>query len=434
MTAKTRIHKVKALAKRAGTPGEKAAAEAALERLRKPVRPAPADGPQHLTDALVKRLPPPARGQALFWDDSVAGYGCRVTAAGARSYIFNYRVKDTSQERRKTIGATSSWSASAARDEAKRLRRIVDGGGDPLGDDQEQREAKTVADLIEKFEKQYLPRKRPSTARSYKGMLKKHIKPHFGKYTKAADVKFDDIDKLHRKVTESGSTYVANRVVALCSKMFSLAVKWEMRTDNPCKGVERNAETKRKRYLNADELKRLTAALAETPDKQFVNVVMLLMLTGARKGEVLSMSREQLDLKAGIWVKPGATTKQKTDHVVPLSVEAVAVLKSITATIKTGFLFPDGDGHLRDIKHPWEQLCKRAEIENLRIHDLRHSFASHLASLGMSLPLIGSLLGHTTPSTTARYAHLFDEVQRAAVAKVGNIIGNASAVNGDVDA
>ena len=344
MTAKTRIHKVKALAKRAGTPGEKAAAEAAVERrLRTPLSVAAAAGAQHLTDALVKRLAPPAKDHKITWDDTVAGFGCRVTAAGARSYVFAYRVKGSGQQRQVTIGAASSWSATAARDEAKRLRRLVDAGGDPRGDDEETREAATVADLIKKFETQYLPRKRPSTARSYRGMLSKHIKPHFGKFTKVADVEYDDIDKLHRKITATGSTYVANRCIALCSKMFSLAAtQWKMRSDNPCRGVERNAESKRKRYMSADELKRLTAALAETPDKQFVNVVLLLMLTGARKGEVLSMRRDNLDLKQGVWTKPGATTKQKTDHVVPLSEEAITVLKSIKGNDE--FLFPsDGE-------------------------------------------------------------------------------------------
>ena len=115
-------------------------------------------------------------------------------------------------------------------------------------------------------------------------MLKKHIGPHFGKYTKVADVEFDDIDKLHRKVTATGSTYVANRCVALCSKMFSLAaIQWKMRDDNPCRGVERNVESQRKRYLSADELKRLTSALAEHPDRQFANIVVLLVLTGSSK-------------------------------------------------------------------------------------------------------------------------------------------------------
>lgn len=424
MSKKSCMRKVNALAKRAGTPGEAGAAEAALARLSASVEAAPVPGPSHLADAAVRRLAAPARGHKIYWDDTVAGYGCRVTAAGARSYVFSYRVKGSGQQRLVTIGAASSWSASAARDKAKALRRLVDDGGDPRGDEEEQREAATVADLIKRVETDYLPRKRPSTTRSYRGMIKKHIGPHFGQFTKVADVKFADVDKLHAKVTATGSTYVANRCVALCSKMFSLAIKWEMRTDNPCKGVERNAEFKRKRYMSADELKRIIAALAETADKQFVNIVSLLMLTGARKGEVLSMSREQLDLKQGIWTKPGATTKQKTDHVVPLSDEAIAVLKSIK--VKTGFMFPDGEGHLPDIEKPWKSLCKRAEIENLRIHDLRHSFASHLASLGMGLPLIGSLLGHTTPATTARYSHLFDDVQRAAVKKIGKIIGNAS--------
>jgi integrase len=422
MSTKSRLQRVKALALRPGSPGEAAAAEAALTRLSAPVETLAESGAVRLSDTLVKHLPTPARGNKITVDNVVAGFGCRATAAGSKSYVYTYRVKSTGQQRQKTIGPAASWSASAARDEAKRLRRIVDGGGDPLGEDEEERTAATAADLIKRFEADYLPRKRASTARSYRGMLKKHIGPHFGKYTKVADIKFADIDELHRKVTDSGSTYVANRCIALCSKMFSLAIKWEMRTDNPCKGVERNAESKRRRYLSADELKRLTAAMVKTPDRQFVNIVSLLMLTGARKGEVLSMRREQLDLTGGIWTKPGATTKQRTDHIVPLSTEALAVLKSII--IKSGYMFPAGDGHVPDIEKPWKRLCDRAEIQNLRIHDLRHSFASFLASNGMGLPLIGALLGHTTPSTTARYSHLFDEVQRAAVAKVGSIIGS----------
>lgn len=420
------VAKVKALARRPGTAGEQAAAEAALERLvkRPPIAPT---GASHLTDASVKRLRVPANGNVIYWDDAVAGFGCRVTAAGARSFVMNYRVKGTGQQRRVTIGATGSWSATAARDEAKRLRRLVDAGGDPRGDDEEQREAATVPDLIKKFETDYLPRRRPSTARSYRGMLKKHIGPHFGKFAKVADVEFEDIDRLHRKVTATGSTYVANRCIALCSKMFSLAIQWKMRTDNPCRGVERNAETKRRRYLSDDELKRLTAALAEHLDRQFTNIVLLLVLTGARKGEVLGMKWANVTLAEdkGVWSKPGSTTKQATDHIVPLSAAAVLILKGIKPAGE--FVFPsDGKtGHLADIQKPWVRLCESAGIVGLRIHDLRHSFASHLASLGMGLPLIGALLGHSSPTTTARYSHLFDDPQRAAVEKIGALVSNS---------
>lgn len=422
--------KVRALAKRAGTPGEQAAAEAALERISAPVMASPAAGGNviRLTDAAIRRLPLPASGHTITWDDETAGFGVRVTAAGAKSFIFNYRVRGSGQQRRITIGATSDWSTTAARIEAKRLRRIVDGGGDPRGDDEEQKEAATVADLIERFKNEYLPRKRPSTIKDYKGMLKKHIGPHFGKFTKVADVEFDDIDKLHRKVTASGSTYQANRVVAVCSKMFSLAIQWKMRSDNPCKGVEKNQESKRKRYLTGDELTRLTSALAKHPDRQFAAIVFVLLATGARKGEVLGMRWDALTLTKGkaIWIKPASTTKQKSDHVAPLSEPVRQLLAGIK---KSGaFVFPSNDnptGHRVEIKS-WAALCKKAGIEGLRVHDLRHSFASQLVSSGASLPLIGALLGHASPSTTNRYAHMFDDPQRAAVEKVAEIVGGAS--------
>ncbi len=420
-----RVAKVRALAKRAGTPGERAAAEAALERMGAPAAPAPmpASGATRLTDATVKRLASPATGNQITWDDVVPGFGVRITAAGARAYIFNYRVKGSGQQRRVTIGAVGNWSTSAARIKAKELRRIVDAGGDPRGDDEEQREAATVADLIDRFEREHLPRKRPSTRKDYKGMLNKHVRPFFGKHSKVADVDYADIDALHRKITVIGSTYVANRCVAVCSKMFSLAIKWQMRTDNPAKGIERNAESKRKRYLTADELARLVAALSEYVGKQFVDIVRVLMLTGARKGEVLAMRWTDLDLDRGVWVKPGSTTKQKTDHVVPLSVPLCQLLKAINA--RGEFVFPgDGKtGHVADIQKQWLKLCEAAGIKGLRIHDLRHSFASQLVSGGASLPLIGALLGHSSPTTTHRYSHLFDDPQRAAVEKIAAIVG-----------
>jgi len=430
---KAKINKVAALADRAGTAGEQQAAEAALERLERAVAPAPS-GPaaagSHLTDATIRRLEPPSSGNRIHWDGEPAGYGVRVTAAGSKAFVFNYRVKGSGQERRITIGGFPNWTTAAARAEAKRLRRLVDGGADPRGEFEDQKAAPTVAALINRFERDYLPRKRPSTIRAYKGMLDLHIRPYFGKHTKVSDVAYADIDKLHRKVTATGSTYVANRSIAVCSKMFSLAIQWQMRTDNPCRGIERNAEAKRRRYLSGEELARLTAALTAHPARQFANIVWMLLLTGARKGEVLSMKWADVTLAndRAVWSKPGSTTKQRTDHIVPLSAPAVALLKGIKA--RGEYVFPsDGEtGHVADIQKAWVRLCKTAVISGVRIHDLRHSFASQLVSSGASLPLIGALLGHSSPSTTARYAHLFDDPQRAAVEKLGEIVGNA---NGD---
>jgi integrase len=240
---------------------------------------------------------------------------------------------------------------------------------------------------------------------------------------------------LHRAVTSGGSSYAANRVVAVLSKMFNLAVRWSLRSDNPAKGIERNAENKRKRYLTGEELTRLTAALAEHADTQTANIVRLLLLTGCRKGEALAARWADLNLDAGVWTKPGSTTKQRTDHVTPLSPETVELLSGVRAAqLKASgrrgigeFVFPGpgGTGHQVDIKKGWASLCKVAKITGLRTHDLRHSFASFLVSGGASLPLIGALLGHSNPTTTARYTHLFDDPLRAAVKKVGGIIGAA---------
>jgi integrase len=397
----------------------------------------------HLTDSLVRNLTPrghsghggghSGHGNRIVYDDVVSGFGIRVTAAGARSFILNYRVRDTGRERRFTIGGWPNWNVASARKEARRLRTVIDSGGDPLGDIQTERAAPTMADLIQRFEEEHLPRKRPGTARFYKLVLRNHIEPHFGQHAKVADVQFSDVDALHRKITKAGSPYAANRVLAVTSMMFTLACRWQMRSDNPAKHVERNVEEKRKRYLSGDELARLLKALAEYPNQKLANIFRLLLLSGARRGEVRAMKWADVDLEKGVWTKPASTTKQKSDHVVPLSAPARQLLSEIYAAqrgARSEWVFPStrGDGHVIELQLDWVKLCKAAGIVGLRTHDLRHSFASQLASGGASLPLIGALLGHSNPKTTDRYAHLFDDPLRQAVERVGAIHSGAPAV------
>jgi integrase len=389
---------------------------------------------RHLTDTAVKRLPTPKTGKEITVDDEVTGFGARVTANGARSYILRYTTR-AGRERTYTIGDATVWRCTDARAKARDLRRDIEDGGDPLADIEAERSAPTVWELCDRFEAEHLPRKRPRTADDYRRMLRIHVRPHFGRYTKVADVRFEDIDALHRKITKAGSTYAANRTIALLSKMFSLAVRWRMRPDNPAKGIERNYEAKRKRYLNGDELARLTGVLAKYPDKQAADIVRLLLLSGARRGEVLAMRWADVDLTEGVWTKLGSTTKQRTDHIVPLSAPARALLSDIAERYAREhpkkplgeYVFPGngGQSHVVDIKRPWRHILRAAGIAGLRLHDLRHSYASQLASGGASLPLIGALLGHSNPTTTARYSHLFDDPQRAATEKVGAIIAAA---------
>jgi integrase len=348
---------------------------------------------RHLTDAAIRRLPTPAAGNKVHYDDEVGGFGCRVTAAGARSFVLNYLTK-IGRERRYTIGSCSDWSSTEARAEAKRLRHFVDEGGDPLADLKAEREAPTVAELIERFETEHLPRKRPGTADDYRRMLRVWVRSHFGQHTKVADVEFDDIDRLHRKITRAGFNHRANRVIAVVSKMFSLAIKWRLRETNPCRGIEKNLEHHRRRYLSADELLRLTKALAEHEDRQAADIIRLLLLTGARRGEVLAMRWADLELSEGTWSKPPSSTKQREHHQVPLSAPARQLLSEIGERQASNerqaskkqtageYVFPGaGDtGHVVELKRAWKRLTRAARITGLRIHDLRHSFASQLSA------------------------------------------------------
>ena len=334
--------------------------------------------------ASVKQLPAPETGSKIYYDDDVPGFGCRVTAAGARAFVLRYRVRGTGRERSYTIGDCADWSLGQARKRARVLRREIDQGGDPLGDLEDERAAPTVAELIDRFDAEHIePRTRPGTAYAYRSLIEKYVKPHFGKHTKVEDVEFADIDNLHRKITKAGSPYAANRTVAVLSKMFALSILWNMRVKNPCKGIQRNIENKRKRYLDGDELARLTEALSAYPDKQVVNILRLLLLTGARRGEVTAMRWADVSEKEErnpdgtvvhkvIWTKPASTTKQKQDHVVPLSAPAAQLLDEIREQQTTRrkalgtYVFPSiesGTGHVVSIDKAWKAILADAGID-----------------------------------------------------------------------
>ena len=378
---------------------------------------------QRLTDASVKRLAVPATGNKIAYDDKVRGFGVRVTAAGSRAFILNYRTR-AGRERRFTIGAFPEWSTSAARVEAGELKKRIDRGEDPMAEFQANRDAKTVADLAARFEEEHLTRTRISTAAEYMATIRKDILPALGRL-KVAEVTFADVDGLHRKVTKR-APIKANRTLAVLSKMFSLAIKWGWLRDNPTKGVERNVEHGRERYLTGEELARLTAALAKHPDQQAANIIRMLLLTGARRGEVRAARWEQFDLATGTWTKPAAAVKQNKSHRLPLSAPARQLLGELreAAPVDAEWVFPGNGstGHRLEIKKDWAAICKAADLADIHVHDLRHSFASLLVSAGYSLPFIGALLGHSEVETTGRYAHLYDDVLREATERVGAIV------------
>jgi integrase len=390
--------------------------------------------PQRLTEQIIARLPAPATGNRIFYDAVNArgngwtpGFGCRVTAAGARAFVLSYRTK-AGRERRLTIGGWPVWSLAAARDEAAKLKRKIDQGDDPLGVLRAGRTAPTVADLCDRFVEEHLPKKRPLTQRDYRRLIEREIVPVIGSI-KVGDLSFSDVDRLHRKITRR-APYMANRAVALLSKMFALAIRWQYRMDNPCRGIEKNQEHKRERYLSADEMARLSVALTAHDDQVAAHIIRLLALTGARRGEVQAAKWVDFDLAAGTWTKPAAATKQRAVHHVPLNGPAQQLLAELrkAAPDEAEYLFPGRHGgHRVELKYDWRAVCKAARITDARIHDLRHTFASLLASSGQSLPIIGRLLGHTQAQTTARYSHLTSDPLREASERAGAAWANDKA-------
>lgn len=370
-------------------------------------------------------LAAPPRHAKVYYDgpDGIPGFGLRITTAGFKTFILGYRAAGI--ERRMRIGSPPQWTIARARKRAVELKRAVDCGEDPHGERVADRQAPNVKALCERYSADHLPRLRPASAREYKALIASRIVPHLGT-RKVADVEFQDIDKLHRSF--KNSPYRANRCVSVLSLLFNFAIKLGWRETNPAKGIDRYREEPRKRYLSEAELSSLLSALDGHIDKQAAAIIRFLILTGARKGEVLGATWAQFDLAAGIWTKPSSHTKQRKIHIVPLSEEAVELLREIRdgATDKI-FLFP-GDGRpgpRRDIQKNWSAICTAANIAGLRLHDLRHSFASFAVSDGESLETIGALLGHSQSSTTSRYSHLMDAPQRRAAGKVGRIVAAA---------
>jgi integrase len=208
--------------------------------------------------------------------------------------------------------------------------------------------------------------------------------------------------------------------------MFSLACEWGWRADNPTKGIPRSHEDRRERWLSEEELARLWAALEQHTNRRAANAVKLMLLTGSRRNEVLSATWDEFDMERGRWTKPTHHTKQKRTEHVPLSGPANALLSTMQAEAdpECPFLFPGNapEKPLVDIKKFWKRLRQEVGIEDVRLHDLRHTYASNLVSQGFSLHIVGRLLGHTQPQTTARYAHLDDGALREATEAFGRTV------------
>jgi integrase len=379
---------------------------------------------QRLSKTTVERIEVGDRDMVV-WDDALPGFGVRVKPSGVRSYIVQYRNRRTGASKRLTIGRHGPLlTFEQAKKQARALLADAMRGEDPVEARKAARKAPSVVDLAADYlERHALPKKRPKSVRDDRAMLDNIILPKLGA-KKVEGVGRRDIETIH--ISMKDRPYQANRVLSLLSKMFNLAIEWGWRPDNPAKGIQRYHEEKRDRWLSDDELLRLCAVLDEHTNTRAANAVRLQLLTGARLGEVLSSRKDDFDLDRGVWTKPSHQTKQKRTEHLPLSAQALTLIASILETSDPNslFLFPGNKPGqpLREIKKFWTSVTQRAGVADYRRHDNRHTYASHLVSSGLSLEIVGRLLGHTTTTTTQRYAHIADDPLRAATDRFGSKI------------
>jgi integrase len=395
--------------------------------------------PVKLNNKFVAGLPP---GE-MWWDGDpkAAGFGIRSYPGGGKSFFVDYRIDG--RQRRITIGPFPRWSADAARERAKELRKLIDRGHDPAGSKRERRTAPTVQDLIDRYVEDHLPKKSAEPARIADEIrMLEEIGKHLGKHTKVVDVHGGDIAEMHRRISQSigrggkPRKVRANRILTVCSKMFSLALvpragetlPWRNAAlGNPCKGIERNPEEGRERYFSTAELAAISDALADYPGVA-ADCVRLIMLTGCRPSEAMKATWSEFDSEPGFWRKPSAHVKQRKTHKLPLSAAAIELLARLSDKRKSNWVFPgDKPGeHLTTLWHVWHFVRKKAGLgEDARAYDLRHSVASHGVAGGLSLFVVGKLLGHTQSRTTERYAHLADDPLREAAERIANIVTGA---------
>lgn len=379
-----------------------------------------------ITKRTVDSLKPKAKDYFV-WDDELSGFGVRVMRSGVKSYVIQYRVGR--RTRRNAFSRVGTMTPDEARKHARELMVEVDKGGDPVAQLVAYRRSPTLADLCQRFLDEYVEfRCKPTTQSEYRRSVELFIVPRMGTF-KVQDVARPDIAKLHHDMRET--PYQANRTLGVLSKLFNLAEVWGLRPDgsNPCRHVRKYRETKRERYLTREEMTRLGVILAAaeadgSAPLPVIHCIRLLILTGARLREIQTLKWEYV--RPGFLALPDSKTGAKR---IPLGKGAEEALHRIPKVegnpyVITGTLPKQ---HWNDMQRPWRRIRGKADLPDLRIHDLRHSFASVAASQGESLAMVGKLLGHSQVQTTARYAHLAPDPVSRTADRVSEAIADALA-------
>lgn len=405
-----------------------------------------------LTEKVVAELAPESGDrERLVWDESMTSFGVRITAKGAKAYVMFYRTK-AGVQRRPTLGPCDRMSLKDAREKARRWWGRVADGGDPYAEERDERrtaraavEAKarpsqpapgSVAELAKHYEEKILIHRKPGTREGSLGRLRNHILPAMGERP-IREVTRLEVDGLLAKL--SATPRAKGLVLTQLRHMFRLAEEWGFRPafTNPTKGAEIDKPEERERFLSATERARLGKALADmeetrTVSQAAIDALRLLILTGCRKGEILRLRWQDVDWEARLLRLADSKTGPRK---VKLNGAALAYLRTVRERAAGGAVWVcpgkvEGKP-LNNLKKAWGMALRLADIEGVRIHDLRHAFATVGRSMGVGLPLIAGLLGHSQTYVTQRYAHEEDDPVRAA----GDVIGAelAAALGFEVD-
>ena len=368
----------------------------------------------------------PAEKDTVYWDNELTGFGVRVYPTGTKVYMVQSRGPDGLK--RVTVGRHGVISADRARRRAALIIARIKAGEAPLAAPMA-REATgpTVADLAEQYFREHVAvRCKPGTAKLHRRVVRKHILPEFGKLPVAA-IGREHVTDLHYRLRHVPA--MANQVIVTLSRILNQAEIWGLVPEggNPCRFVVKYRQRKRERFLTEEEFRRLGRVLGaqEAAGRMPVHAaaaIRLLMLTGCRRNEILTLRWEDVHLDVNELRLRDSKTGPRA---VPLSPAAVKVLAGLPRAAGNPWVIAGRrpDARLSDFNSHWYRVRSSAGLEDVRLHDLRHSFASRALALGESLPMIGKLLGHTKIQTTARYAHLARDSIHVSAARVATSIG-----------
>lgn len=399
----------------------------------------------------------PKEKDYFLWDADLKGFGLKVCAGGRKSYVCKYRVGTGrgAPTRRMTIGAHGSpWTPDAARKEAAKILGQVAQGADPAKVKQADKAVLTVSELCDRYLQVGVGTKKASTLATDRGRIERHIKPLMG-HRRIIDVTRADVSQFMQDVAVGktatdvktgkrgraivkGGKGTAARTVGLLGGIFSYAVEASWLKENPVRGVKRYRDKRNERFLDADELAKLGEALTQAEangeNPYALAIIRLLILTGARKGEIERLKRSEVDRRFQFLRLEDSKTGQK---LIVLNAPALAVLDSVPHDRESAYVFPSSkmNGWYQGTPKVWNRLRLSAGLDGVRLHDLRHSFASIAISNGASLQLIGALLGHGNQTTTARYAHLTTKAIKSASdevsARLAQYLSSSATVQGE---